>query len=570
MHRPDAQLRRARARVLGDGEQGVDRQHRLAGAEREALRDRARGAQPGERAGAAAEGDRVEVGERDARRRRAARGWPAAASPTRARRRRRRARRHARRSCRATAHPLGRSVESDQRRHRDARDIASPCGPMQTSLAAASAADHAPAACDHRRHAIALRRHRRPARPRLPRAALALVRRAARRARAAGRARGAVVDDGRRDRDARPAARRRRRARARRRAARRDGRVWCRRSARARPRLAWQADRAGQPGVAHEAGHHLRGARPARPGLHLVARRSGCEGTVADGVLDGNLVIKGHGDPQARARARCGCCCAACSRLGVREIRGDIVLDRSAFDAGRGNPADFDGEPLRPYNAGADALLLNYQVGGAAPSRPTRRAASHGQRRAAAGRRRDRRARCRSSAGACERLARRAEGRLRRSGAPPLRRQLPGGLRREGLAGRLCRPRRATTRARSPASGPRWAARLARQVRDGRAPAADAELRAALAAAGRGDPRHQQVQQQRDGAAALPDARRCSSAARHARGGARGAAPVAGRAHRRAGEGAGDRQRLGAVARRRASARALLGAAAAGGLGRRR
>jgi len=45
----------------------------------------------------------------------------------------------------------------------------------------------------------------------------------------------------------------------------------------------------------------------------------------------------------------------------VREIRGDIVVDRSAFVPGELNPADFDGEPLRPYNAGADALLLNYR-----------------------------------------------------------------------------------------------------------------------------------------------------------------------------------------------------------------
>jgi D-alanyl-D-alanine carboxypeptidase/D-alanyl-D-alanine-endopeptidase (penicillin-binding protein 4) len=36
------------------------------------------------------------------------------------------------------------------------------------------------------------------------------------------------------------------------------------------------------------------------------------------------------------------------------------VLDRSAFSVPEQNPADFDGEPLRPYNARADALLLNY------------------------------------------------------------------------------------------------------------------------------------------------------------------------------------------------------------------
>jgi serine-type D-Ala-D-Ala carboxypeptidase/endopeptidase (penicillin-binding protein 4) len=43
-----------------------------------------------------------------------------------------------------------------------------------------------------------------------------------------------------------------------------------------------------------------------------------------------------------------------------------------------------------------------------------------------------------------------------------------------------------------------------------------AELRAPLAAAGRGGARHQQVQQQRDGAAALPDAGRGAGPARPA------------------------------------------------------
>ena len=38
-------------------------------------------------------------------------------------------------------------------------------------------------------------------------------------------------------------------------------------------------------------------------------------------------------------------------------------MDRSAFVPGELNPADFDGEPLRPYNAGADALLL-FPAGG--------------------------------------------------------------------------------------------------------------------------------------------------------------------------------------------------------------
>ncbi len=79
-----------------------------------------------------------------------------------------------------------------------------------------------------------------------------------------------------------------------------------------------------------------------------------------DGVLEGNLVIKGSGDPKL-VLERIWLLLRRVRQTGVREIHGDIVLDRSAFaDAGQ-SPADFDGEPLRPYNAQADALLLNYK-----------------------------------------------------------------------------------------------------------------------------------------------------------------------------------------------------------------
>jgi D-alanyl-D-alanine carboxypeptidase/D-alanyl-D-alanine-endopeptidase (penicillin-binding protein 4) len=47
--------------------------------------------------------------------------------------------------------------------------------------------------------------------------------------------------------------------------------------------------------------------------------------------------------------------------LGIQKIQGDIVLDRSAFDVPARDAASFDGEPLRPYNAAPDALLVNFK-----------------------------------------------------------------------------------------------------------------------------------------------------------------------------------------------------------------
>ncbi len=84
------------------------------------------------------------------------------------------------------------------------------------------------------------------------------------------------------------------------------------------------------------------------------------QGTVTDGVLEGNLVIKGTGDPKL-VPERLWLMLRRVQQLGVQEIRGDIVLDRSAFIVPEQNPGDFDGEPLRPYNVRADALLLAYR-----------------------------------------------------------------------------------------------------------------------------------------------------------------------------------------------------------------
>ena len=79
-----------------------------------------------------------------------------------------------------------------------------------------------------------------------------------------------------------------------------------------------------------------------------------------DGVLDGDLVIQGRGDPTL-VLERIWLLLRHVRQLGVREIHGDIVLDRGVFDVADSEPGAFDGEPLRPYNVGADALLLNYK-----------------------------------------------------------------------------------------------------------------------------------------------------------------------------------------------------------------
>ncbi len=84
------------------------------------------------------------------------------------------------------------------------------------------------------------------------------------------------------------------------------------------------------------------------------------EGAVQGGTLQGNLYIKGQGDPKLVVE-RLWLLLRRVQGLGIRSVSGDIVLDHSAFDVSPQNAGAFDGEPLRPYNAAPDALLLNFK-----------------------------------------------------------------------------------------------------------------------------------------------------------------------------------------------------------------
>ncbi len=84
------------------------------------------------------------------------------------------------------------------------------------------------------------------------------------------------------------------------------------------------------------------------------------DGTVRDGVLQGNVYLRGSGDPRLVVE-RLWLLMRRVQGLGIQKIQGDIVLDRSAFDLPTRDAASFDGEPLRPYNAAPDALLLNFK-----------------------------------------------------------------------------------------------------------------------------------------------------------------------------------------------------------------
>jgi len=84
------------------------------------------------------------------------------------------------------------------------------------------------------------------------------------------------------------------------------------------------------------------------------------DGPVANGVLQGNVIIQGQGDPKL-VLEKLWLLLRRLQGLGIHTIAGDILLDNRAFDGPATDAAEFDGEPLRPYNAAPEALLVNFK-----------------------------------------------------------------------------------------------------------------------------------------------------------------------------------------------------------------
>ncbi len=124
-------------------------------------------------------------------------------------------------------------------------------------------------------------------------------------------------------------------------------------------------------------------------------------GTLQGGVLHGDLVLKGGGDPKITVEQWQTFMTALRAR-GLDAVDGDLVLDRTFFAPVAHDPAAFDREPLKPYNVGPDALLDQFQIGSlrVRPAHGRRRTGRDGRARAFERRGRQRRRSSRAASAA--------------------------------------------------------------------------------------------------------------------------------------------------------------------------
>ena len=84
-------------------------------------------------------------------------------------------------------------------------------------------------------------------------------------------------------------------------------------------------------------------------------------GPIKDGVLDGDLVLKGYGNPYLVVEEFWKML-GELHAIGVESINGDLIIDDSHFDVPDLDPGAFDRQPDRLYNVVPNAALINFKA----------------------------------------------------------------------------------------------------------------------------------------------------------------------------------------------------------------
>jgi len=84
-------------------------------------------------------------------------------------------------------------------------------------------------------------------------------------------------------------------------------------------------------------------------------------GKLTDGVLTGDLVLVGGGDPYMTSE-RWWNFVQSLRAQGLTRIDGDIIIDNSYFAPIDGSRGDFDDKPWRSYNVLPNGLMVNFQT----------------------------------------------------------------------------------------------------------------------------------------------------------------------------------------------------------------
>jgi len=84
-------------------------------------------------------------------------------------------------------------------------------------------------------------------------------------------------------------------------------------------------------------------------------------GKLHQGVLSGDLVVKGFGDPTLNNKDLKNIIAKIRSK-GIKKVTGNIIIDRSYFRVGTKDSSGFDQYLYSPYNAMPDAMMFNERV----------------------------------------------------------------------------------------------------------------------------------------------------------------------------------------------------------------